>query len=172
MRKLLFVLAALAALGLGMLTRSWMSVAPAAESDLAIEFPDKDGKPHRLEEWKGKILVVNFWATWCPPCLEEMPEFARLQDELGPKGLQFVGIAIDDAQAVGSFLASKPMNYPILIGEAGGEAWATKLGNHMHVLPFSAVFDSSGRLAHVHTGVFRRADLLEVFDSLQKVPAR
>jgi len=172
MRKLLFILAALAALGLGMLARSWLSVAPAAVPDLAVEFPDLEGKRHRLEEWKGKILVVNFWATWCPPCLEEMPEFVKLQDELGPRGLQFVGIAIDDAKSVANFLASKPVNYPILIGEDGGEAWAAKLGNRMSVLPFSAVFDFSGKLAHVQAGLFRRDDLLQVVDSLQKAPAR
>jgi thiol-disulfide isomerase/thioredoxin len=171
MRKLLFILAALAAMGLGMLARGWFSDAPAAVPDLTIEFPDAAGQRHRLDEWKGKILVVNFWATWCPPCLEEMPEFVSLQDELGPSGFQFIGIAIDDADSVARFLASKPVNYPILIGEDGGEAWAAQLGNRMNVLPFSAVFDPTGRLVHVQAGRFGRADLLRVIEPMRKAPS-
>lgn len=163
MRYLFLAFLALAAMAAGVLAQRWLSVAPQAPvADLSIAFPDPDGNPHRLEEWRGKIIAVNFWATWCPPCLKEMPEFVKLQNELGGKGLQFVGIAIDNAKAVQEFLAAMPVNYPILIGETGGEAWAEKLGNRMNILPFSAVFDRSGKLAHGQAGPFKRDDLIKV----------
>jgi thiol-disulfide isomerase/thioredoxin len=171
MRKLLLVLLALAAMASGMLARHWLNAAPAADPDLAIEFPDPEGKSHRLDEWKGKVLIVNFWATWCPPCLKEMPEFVQLQNELGEKGLQFVGIAIDDAQSVRDFLASAPVNYPILIGEDGGADWAAGLGNLMNILPFSAVFDRSGRLVQVQAGPFNRDDVLKAVSPLLETSA-
>lgn len=62
---------------------------------LAASLPDTEGKPQALAQWRGKVMVVNFWATWCPPCLEEIPEFVRMQEKLGIQGLQFVGIAVD-----------------------------------------------------------------------------
>jgi len=171
MRKLLLVLLALAAMASGMLARHWLNAAPAADPDLAIEFPDPEGKSHRLDEWKGKVLIVNFWATWCPPCLKEMPEFVKLQDELGRKGVQFVGIAIDDEESVANFLASAPVNYPILIGQDGGADWAAELGNRMNILPFSAVFDRSGKLVQVQAGPFNRDDVQKAVSPLLEISA-
>jgi thiol-disulfide isomerase/thioredoxin len=72
---------------------------------LGIALPDASGRQEALAQWKGKVLVVNFWATWCTPCREEMPEFVAAQNELGARGLQFVGIAIDDADKVRQYAA-------------------------------------------------------------------
>ena len=168
MRTILVVLIAFLALAAGVVARSRQNAPPAAVvADLAtVSYPDLDGRVHRLDEWKGKVLVVNFWATWCPPCLEEMPAFVKLQEEFAGRGLQFVGIAIDDADSVRDFLKTKPVNYQILIGEDGGEAWAASLGNHAHVLPFSAVFDRSGKLIHVQTGAFPREEVVKVTQPL------
>src|SRR5437588_6720417 len=71
-----------------------------ASTLLRLSLPDAEGREHSLSEWKGKVLVVNFWATWCDPCREEMPEFIRAQREWGDRGLQFVGIAVDQAENV------------------------------------------------------------------------
>ena len=74
--------------------------------------PDVEGREQALGQWQGKVLVVNFWATWCAPCREEMPEFVRAQAELGGKGLQFVGIAVDQADKVRQFAQEIGINYP------------------------------------------------------------
>ncbi len=133
---------------------------------LDVAFSDLSGMPHDLKEWKGKILVVNFWATWCAPCRQETPEFSRLQDEYGERGLQFVGIAIDEVEAVDSFRQSIPINYPVLIGDTGGADYAFRLGNYLNVLPFSAVFDRNGILTATHPGAFSRQQVLAAIQRL------
>ncbi|MDD1649689.1 MAG: TlpA family protein disulfide reductase [Methylococcaceae bacterium] len=159
-RRLVYGLLALAALGAGILTQRLFFVEappPLAEPMLV----DLEGRSHALAEWRGKVVVLNFWATWCPPCREEMPAFVALQQELGYKGLQFVGVAIDDPGEVRSYLAKHPVNYPILVGDAGVPAWADSLGNQLSALPFSVVFDRDGRKVHAQTGLFRRAEVLD-----------
>ena len=84
---------------------------------MAASLPDMEGKSQALAQWRGKVLVVNFWATWCSPCLKEIPEFVRMQDKFGNQGLQFVGIAIDNPVKVREFAAKYRMNYPVLVGE-------------------------------------------------------
>jgi thiol-disulfide isomerase/thioredoxin len=139
--------------------RLWVMKAPEMLPEPTLV--DLDGKAHKLAEWSGKVLVLNFWATWCPPCREEMPAFVALQQELGGQGLQFVGVAIDDPIEVRAYLDRHPVNYPILVGDADVPAWADSLGNQLSALPFSVVFDREGRLAHAHTGLFRRERLME-----------
>lgn len=175
------MLAALAVLALvaGLLAQRWLNpglaeperAEPAPVLDGSLVFRDLDGRPRAVEEWKGKVLVVNFWASWCPPCVEEMPEFVRLQEELGQRGLQFIGIAIDEPEAVADFLKQTPVNYPILIGAEDAADWASKLGNRSEVLPFSAVFDRGGTLVRSHTGIFKRQLLLETVAPLLASPA-
>ena len=114
-------------------------------------FTNIDGTPWRAEEWRGKILVVNFWASWCPPCRKEMPLFVRLDEELGPKGVLFVGIAIDDPQAVRDFIDTHGIEFPILLGQEKGIELARKLGDRLEALPYTVVTDGDG---HV---VLRRA---------------
>src|SRR3954454_3608650 len=114
------------ALGLGAYfgQRYWTeTTAPASGASgstlLAVSLPDERGVSQALEQWRGKVLVVNFWATWCAPCRDEMPEFVRAQTELGAKGLQFVGIAVDDQEKVAPFVREIGLNYPALIGGYG-----------------------------------------------------
>jgi len=164
MKKLLIVLLALAALVGGVITQRWLQTPALPQSTDLLEaaFPDLGGKPHALSEWKGKVLIVNFWASWCPPCIEEMPEFAKLQGELEAKGLQFVGVLVDDeAEDARDFLKKHPMNYPILNGAIGGRQWASRLGDTAEVLPFSAVFNAEGKVVHVQTGRFGREEVLK-----------
>jgi thiol-disulfide isomerase/thioredoxin len=160
----LYGLIALIALAAGVAVQRWMAAEPATQSVAPISEPvlrDLDGRTHTLAEWRGKVLVLNFWATWCPPCREEMPEFVRLQNELGGQGLQFVGVAIDEPDEVRAFLKDNPVNYPILIGDEQAPDWADSLGNRLSALPFSVVFDRGGKVAHTQTGVFRREQVLE-----------
>lgn len=167
---MLIVFLGVFALMAGQLSYRWIRGADAATVTKldALSFSDVDGQPRRLTDWPSRVLVVNFWATWCPPCKEEMPEFTRLQTEFGGKGVQFVGIAIDERKDVKAFLERFPVNYPILIGESRGIEWAAELGNTMQVLPFTAVLDRTGRVLKTRAGVFGREQLLEVLNSLEQ----
>ena len=133
---------------------------------LAIALPDTDGKEQPLGQWKGKVLVVNFWATWCAPCREEMPEFVRVQAEFAPKGLQFVGIAVDQADKVQQFAAEIKLNYPALIGGYGAMELSKTLGNNLMALPFTVILDRSGKVAHTQLGPLREERLRAIVAQL------
>ncbi len=115
------------------------------EAVLAATLPDLDGKKQAISQWRGKVLVVNFWASWCPPCRAEMPGFVDLQKKYGGKGLVFVGIALDSAEKAAGFANSIGVNYPILV-----DPDSTVLS--LSGLPFTAVFDRQGNLVATHTG--------------------
>jgi thiol-disulfide isomerase/thioredoxin len=135
------------------------------ESDLSPlpepQLVDLEGRGHSLSSEKGKVVVVNFWATWCQPCREEMKTFSALQGRLGDQGLQIIGIAIDDPEVVRAYLREYPVSYPIWIGGAETPAWADSLGNELSALPFTVVFDRSGQKRNVHVGALNEDQLLE-----------
>ena len=147
--------------GLGRLDapKSAPADAAPASSLLGLALPDADGKEQRLDQWRGKVIVVNFWATWCAPCREEMPEFVRAQNEFGPKGLQFVGIAVDQADKVRQFATEIGLNYPSLIGGFGAMELSKSLGNSVMALPFSVVVNRQGKVVHTQLGVLKPAKL-------------
>ncbi|NNM83350.1 MAG: TlpA family protein disulfide reductase [Burkholderiales bacterium] len=115
------------------------------EAVLAATLPDLDGKKQAISQWRGKVLVVNFWASWCPPCRAEMPGFVDLQKKYGGKGLVFVGIALDSPEKAADYAKSIGVNYPILV-----DPDSTVLS--LSGLPFTAVFDRRGNLVATHTG--------------------
>jgi thiol-disulfide isomerase/thioredoxin len=157
---------ALAALLAGFLTQRWLKPPPVSPPLAEPVLVDLQGGRHALAEWRGKVVVLNFWATWCPPCREEMPVFAALQQEYGERGLQFVGVAIDDPAEVRAFLAKHPVNYPILVGGSDVPGWADSLGNSLSALPFSVILDRSGQVVYRHVGVFRRDQALNELKAL------
>ena len=122
---------------------------------MGLALPDADGKEQRIDQWRGKVIVVNFWATWCAPCREEMPEFVQAQNTYGPKGLQFVGIADNQADKVRQFATEIGLNYPSLIGGFGAMELSKTLGNTIMALPFSVVVDRQGKIAHTQLGVLK-----------------
>ena len=138
----------------------------SAAALLRIILPDAAGHEQALAQWPGKVLVVNFWATWCVPCREEMPEFVRMQKEFGERGLQFVGIAIDDASKVDRFARELGLNYPALIGGYGALELSKTLGNEFGVLPFTVVVDRSGHIAHTQLGPVKEAELRSMLSQL------
>jgi thiol-disulfide isomerase/thioredoxin len=114
--------------------------------------PDLRGQKHEVSEWDGKVLVVNFWATWCAPCRKEIPFFNTLQAKYADKGLQFVGIAVDDAKAVKRFMQVIPMDYTVLIGGDDAIPIAKAYGNTQGVLPFTVFVDREGKIASIAKG--------------------
>ena len=132
----------------------------------ALAMPDASGRQQSFGQWKGKVLVVNFWATWCVPCREEMPEFVKAQRELGGRGLQFVGVAMDEADKVEAFAAELGLNYPALIGGYGAIELSKTMGNRLGALPFTAIIDRSGRIVHTQLGPIKEASLRSIVGQL------
>ncbi|AFL73128.1 TlpA family protein disulfide reductase [Thiocystis violascens] len=110
-----------------------------------FRLPDLNGHLVASNAWAGKVLVLNYWASWCPPCVRELPLFIRLQNDLHESGVQFVGIAVDRVEDVKRFVADDPINYPLLIADADAVALAKRLGNRVEGLPFTVIFDRRGR---------------------------
>lgn len=106
-----------------------------------------DGAPQPLATWRGRILVINYWATWCAPCREEIPLFVRLQQEYAAKNVQFIGIAIDQVDKVRDFAKEFKVDYPLLIAGLGAVELSRKAGNKAGVLPYTLVLDASGKIA-------------------------
>ncbi len=116
--------------------------APPAVAVAALtgrEFTNIEGRKRALSEYRNKTLVVNFWATWCAPCREEVPLFVRLQREYAGKNVQFVGIAIDQTEKVRNFAREFEINYPLLIGGLDAVELSRRLGNKAGVLPFTVL---------------------------------
>jgi thiol-disulfide isomerase/thioredoxin len=134
----------------------------------AASFQDLAGKVRTLGEWRGKVLVCNFWATWCAPCREEIPLLVAASRKYGPSGVEIVGIAIDNGAKVGQFAASFKIPYPILLAEARGLSLMGQLGNSAGGLPYTVVADRKGKLIHRKLGAFKPAELDAVLDPLTK----
>lgn len=125
-----------------------------------LTLPDPSGRPtDLLALTRGRPALINLWATWCRPCLEEMPLMDALAREQGPDGLQVVGIALDDAEAVRAFLQRLPVRYPILVETAGPADAGVRLGNPRGVLPYSLLVDARGRIVEQWVGPLDAADL-------------
>jgi thiol-disulfide isomerase/thioredoxin len=133
---------------------------------LEFSFPDLEGQPQALNQWGGKVIVLNFWATWCGPCLQEIPQFIQLQTELQNQGLQFVGIAIDDPASVAEFSLNTPINYPILISDESGMHLSMQLGNLMGAIPFTVIIDQTGKIVNRQMGELSAAELRKIITPL------
>ena len=124
-----------------------------------LGFPDVAGRTQALSQWRGQVMVVNFWASWCGPCREEMPDFAALRAQYRSQGVEFVGIAIDNSANVARFLRQMPVDYPILVGEGAAHSLARQLGNPSGALPYTIVLDRDGNIVLSHLGRLSRAKL-------------
>jgi thiol-disulfide isomerase/thioredoxin len=163
-RTLLGAIVGLAAAAGGAATWRWLASSPPVSPEpvaelLGLRLPDVDGVAQSFSQWRGRVLVVNFWATWCAPCREETPVFVRLQARHGPQGLQFVGIAIDDPAKVAAFSREFAVNYPQLIGAIDTVELSRRLGNRAGVLPYTLVVDRAGRIATTLSGRVREEAL-------------
>ncbi|MCE2949292.1 MAG: TlpA family protein disulfide reductase [bacterium] len=141
-------------------------MAEAAAAFFATTLPDPDGTPQAFAQWKGRVIVANFWATWCVPCREEMPHFVKMQDRYGERGLTFVGIAIDRAERVSRFAKEIGVNYPLLVGDMSVFDLARKAGNLGDLLPYTVIFDRSGKIVARRAGIYTEATLSPLIEKL------
>ncbi|GLQ45018.1 thioredoxin [Dyella lipolytica] len=118
--------------------------------DLALI--DLNGREHRLSDFHGKRVLLNFWASWCVPCLAEMPVLNAAQHKFGDQGAIVLGIAMDEPARVHAFLTAHPIDYPILIGQLASPSTSLRFGDIDEVLPFSVLLDGSGRVMAIHRG--------------------
>jgi len=125
-----------------------------------------DGKPQSLSIYKGRPIVVNFWASWCGPCVEEMPELSALQREYAKKGIQFIGLGVDSAANIQSFLKKVPVDYPIYIAGFGGADVARAFGNTAGGLPYTVIIDANGTVRATKLGQIKPDELRHTLDAL------
>ena len=121
---------------------------------------DLQGKSHSLNDWHGKVLLVNFWATWCPPCRAEVPLLVKLQAKYAAQGLQIVGIATDEQneQDVRTFVKKLVVNYPILMSNGQSAEIVDALGGDFIGLPVSVVLDRDGKVFRINAGAMEPQD--------------
>jgi thiol-disulfide isomerase/thioredoxin len=141
---------------------------PEADALGAAGFPDFEGTPRRLAEWRGRVLVCNFWATWCGPCREEIPLLIAVRQNYATLGGEVVGIAIDNAAKVREFSASFGISYPILLAEADGLDLMRKLGNSSGGLPYTVIADRQGVPVQRKLGALKPGELEKILDPLLK----
>lgn len=163
--------AATVAGGLTLMSRkSQNAAAPAAESDpipalMQLQMPDLNGATHSLADFKGQPMVVNFWATWCAPCVKEMPELDALQKKY--PHIRFVGIGVDTAANMQKFVEKVQVTYPLWVIGAGAIDTLRKLGNPSGGLPFTLVFNADGGINRKILGEIQPDDLNQTLSSLK-----
>ena len=133
----------------------------AEEAFWATTFEGPNGETVRLSDWRGKPLLVNFWATWCPPCVHELPLLNAFHDAQAPKGWQLVGLAVDQPSAVRNFLQKLPLRFPVGMAGLAGTELSRSLGNATGGLPFTVVFGAEGSVIHRKIGQVSEADLAQ-----------
>lgn len=155
MKYLKYVLIALAIMVAGLLTRHFLwapSPAISSEALYAANFPDSEGKMQALEQWRGKLLVINFWATWCPPCREEMPELSQFHEHYRDQGVLVLGIATDDVAKIREFTKETKVSYPLLAGDLDAMNLGNAMGNNKGILPYTVILDRDGSVVKTFFG--------------------
>lgn len=141
--------------------------APDAVPELfAAALTAPDGTPRDLSSFKGRVLVVNFWASWCAPCVREMPTLSGLARQYADKGVQFVGIGVDSLKNVQSFLQKVPVDYPIFVSGFGGADIVRRFGDAAGGLPFTVVIDANGTVRSTKLGEITPAELHRALDAI------
>jgi len=139
------------------------SESPAVATFFAQQMEDSTGKMHTLGEYQGQTLIVNFWATWCAPCVEEMPELTELQTELAGKNIQILGIGIDSPSNIREFAAKYKITYPLYIAGLTGSELSRQFGNQAGGLPFTVIIGPKGDVRKTYLGRLKmdqlRADI-------------
>ncbi len=133
--------------------------ATAVGALMQASFADTQGNRRKISEWQGKVILLNFWATWCPPCVSEMPELVGLQKDLEGKNLQIIGIGIDSATNIQDFAKKHQISYPLLVGGMEGTSVSKQFGNDTGGLPFTILIAADGTVRKTYMG---RLDMQKV----------
>lgn len=137
-----------------------------ADAVMGLTLPDLDGRPQAIAQWRDKILVVNYWASWCAPCVEEIPAFSRLQRQYAAQGVQFVGIGIDNVENMQAFVKATPVAYPLLVADPAASQMP---GLQIKGLPYTLVIGPDGRVQGSRLG---RLDESRLNSILQRLAPR
>ena len=132
----------------------------STQSFFDANLTNENGVSQNLNQYKGKIIVLNFWATWCPPCREEMPELSQLYTDYKNKNVVVLGVAIDELNLVKQFSQESPLSYPLLVAEDEGMNLGSKLGNDKDILPYTVIINEDGVVVETYFGRINKA-LLE-----------
>jgi thiol-disulfide isomerase/thioredoxin len=155
-RAALIALAALSAGAAGLGAQRWLrsgpQAVPAVNVLFGLQLPDLQGRPQAFNQWRGRLLLANFWATWCEPCREEVPALVRLHEKSAGTSLQVVGISVDSAANVRDFADKFRISYPLVIGGLESIDLVRELGNRSGGLPFTVLLGTSGTLLATHIG--------------------
>lgn len=163
-RRLVTTIAAISVVALGVSTAAFFKLgtketgavtAQAAASTFPLQslaLQTATGQPANLKDWQGRVVVLNYWATWCPPCREEMPDLSRSYDKFKAKSVKFAGIAIDSTDNVNGYLKTNPVTYPIFIANSDLLRETSGYGNASLSLPFTLILDTSGKVAFARQG--------------------
>jgi alkyl hydroperoxide reductase subunit AhpC len=160
----------LLALLAGVFSSQWISQTgmasdPSIKAFFANPWQTPDGKPANSENWRGKVLVLNFWASWCPPCVEEMPALDRIAQEYASKNVLIVGIGIDSPSNIREFLQKTPVSYPIVLGGLEGSNLSKQMGNTQGALPYTVVINSKGKSIYTKLGKISEEELKKAINS-------
>lgn len=145
---------------------AWQKFEPHAVMDEAVQnfwtqsFEKPEGGNLSMQAFQGKPLLINFWATWCPPCIEELPLIDAFYNQNKSKSLQVIGLAVDQPSMVRRYLTQKPLSFPVGLAGFNGTELGRTLGNAQSVLPFSVIFDAKGRLLAQKAGKLDHSDLV------------
>lgn len=165
---LIFIVAIIIAGGSGFALQKFLNKQQAQKNPVIgqqrFEFGahDMNGQFHNIKEWDGKIVFLNFWATWCPPCKKEIPAFIELQRDYGDQGVQFIGLALDNEAAVREYAEMVGMNYPALIVEAEGVGLAKRYGNGIGALPYTVIINRDGEISDTFRGELSKIEAKEL----------
>ncbi len=160
----------LLALAAGVFSSQWISQTglasdPSIKAFFANPWQTPDGKSANTENWRQKVLIVNFWASWCPPCVEEMPALDKIAQEYASKNVLIVGIGIDSPSNIRQFLEMTPVSYPIVIGGLEGSNLSKQMGNTQGALPYTVIINQKGKAIYTKLGKISEEELRKAIDS-------
>ncbi|KAF3981803.1 MAG: TlpA family protein disulfide reductase [Methylococcales symbiont of Hymedesmia sp. n. MRB-2018] len=179
--NLLIIFAAIISVSVGIFAQQHLSVDetidPSLQANTAqaksstdklpeFSIADINGEQQSIAQWDNKIRIINFWATWCPPCLKEIPEFIKIQNAFSDKNVQFIGIAMEEAESVKQYLAVNPVNYPMLIAGDGNVSLSRQLGNIFDAVPFTLIVNQLGTIIYRQPGEISSEKIRQLINPL------